>query len=258
VKEDHPDAHGELEGPAGPIGLTEHLAELRQRLITCLLALIGGFALCYALIDPIFVLLAEPLEAVVPPGTRLIFTSYPEAFFTYLKLALVSGIFVVSPVIMYQVWAFVAPGLYVHERRWAVPFVLASSFFFVAGGLFGYLVVFPAAFKFLASYANASLRLMPSVSEYFTLTVRLLLGFGIAFELPIVMVFLGLVGLVDAGMLRRNRKYALLLIFVTAAVLTPTPDILNQFLLAGPLMLLYEVSILLVWLVQRRKKTAGA
>lgn len=236
--------------------LTEHLAELRRRLIICFIAVFAGFGLCYALIGPIFAMLSRPLEEVLPPGTSLIFTSYPEAFFTYLKLALTCGIFIGSPVILYQIWAFVAPGLYEHEKRWTLPFVICSSFMFIGGGFFGYMVVFPAAFKFLAGYSGEGLRLLPSVSEYFTLTIRLLLGFGLAFELPVFMVFLGLIGLLDAHTLRKHRKYAILIAFLAAAILTPTPDVLNQILMAGPLLVLYELSIFLVWLVRAKRRKA--
>ncbi len=239
------------------ISLTEHLAELRNRLIISLLGVALASAACYLLIDPIFNLISDPLVAVLPPGTSLIFTSYPEAFFTYLKLALTAGVFVSSPLILYEIWAFVAPGLYEHEKKLAIPFVFFSSLFFVGGGLFGYLVVFPTAFKFLAQFTGESFKLMPSVSEYFTLSMRLLLGFGLAFELPVLMAFLGLLGIVNPAMLRKNRKYALLIIFVIAAILTPTPDVLNQILMAGPLILLYELSIWLVQLVSFRRKDSN-
>ncbi len=234
--------------------LTEHLAELRTRLIRSILAIVAGSCLSYAFIEPIFALLSKPLEEVVPPGTSLIFTSYPEAFFTYLKLALTCGIFIASPFILYEIWAFVAPGLYPHEKKWALPFVVFSSLFFVGGALFGYIVVFPAAFNFLASYAGQDLKLLPSVSEYFSLTVKLLLGFGAAFELPIFMVFMALIGVLDAKMLRKNRKYALLIIFILAAILTPTPDVVNQCLLAVPLLVLYEISIFFVALIGKRRE----
>ncbi len=233
--------------------LTEHLAELRTRLIRSIIAIVIGFCVCYAFIEPIFALLSKPLEEVVPPGTSLIFTSYPEAFFTYLKLALTCGIFIASPFILYEIWAFVAPGLYPHEKKWALPFVLFSSIFFIGGALFGYIVVFPAAFNFLASYAGQDLKLLPSVSEYFSLTIKLLLGFGAAFELPIFMVFMALIGVIDATMLRKNRKYALLIIFILAAILTPTPDVVNQCLLAAPLLVLYEISIFLVALIGKKR-----
>lgn len=239
------------------LSLTEHLAELRTRLIRSIAAVAGGFGICYAFIEPLFALLSRPLEEVVPPGTTLIFTSYPEAFFTYLKLALTCGIFLASPFILHEIWAFVAPGLYPHERKWALPFIICSSLFFIGGALFGYIVVFPAAFNFFAGYAGEDLKLLPSVSEYFSLTIKLLLGFGAAFELPIFMVFMALIGIINANMLRRNRKYALLIIFIIAAVLTPTPDVVNQCLLAAPLLVLYEISIILVSIIGRRRGRQG-
>ncbi len=251
----HSGSHTEREkGPEEvELSLTEHLKELRDRLIRSLIAVAVGFGICYAAIDTIFAVLSRPLIQVLPKGETMIFTSYPEAFFTYLKLALVCGIFVASPYILWQIWAFVAPGLYPNERRWAAPFVIVSSIFFIGGGLFGYMVVFPAAFNFLAGYAGEELKLMPSLSEYFTLAMRLLLGFGLAFELPIFMVFLSLIGLIDADMLRRNRKYALLIVFIIAAILTPTPDVVNQCLLALPLLVLYELSIWLIALIGRKR-----
>ncbi|MGB9712665.1 MAG: twin-arginine translocase subunit TatC [Dissulfurimicrobium sp.] len=238
--------------PFKELSLTEHLAELRRRIVVSLIAVAICSTLSYAFIEPIFAVLARPIEAVLPPGTSLIFTSYPEAFFIYLKLAITCGVFLASPIIIYEIWAFVVPGLYEHEKRLALPFVLLSTAFFVGGGLFGYFVAFPTAFKFLASYGNKYLRLMPNVSEYFSLTIHLLIGFGIAFELPVFIALLGVVGIIDAKMLQRNRKYAILINFILAAVLTPTPDILNQFMLAVPLMLLYEISIVLVWLIGKR------
>lgn len=239
--------------PFKELNLTEHLAELRQRIVVSLVAIAICSALSYIFIEPIFAVLARPLEAVLPPGTTLIFTSYPEAFFIYLKLAITCGVFLASPVILYEIWAFVAPGLYEHERHLALPFVFLSTTFFVGGGLFGYFVAFPSAFKFLASYGNNYLRLLPNVSEYFSLTIHLLLGFGIAFELPVFMALLGVVGIIDAKMLQKNRKYAILINFILAAILTPTPDIVNQLILAIPLMLLYEISIVFVWLIGKRR-----
>ncbi|NDY42106.1 twin-arginine translocase subunit TatC [Dissulfurirhabdus thermomarina] len=238
------------------LSLVEHLAELRQRLVRSLLAVAVGTGAAYAVIDPLFTVFSRPLLDVLPAGSALIFTSYPEAFFTYLKLAFTVGVFLASPFVLYQAWAFVAPGLYAHERRLALPFVVFGTLFFVGGGAFGYFAAFPAAFRFLAGYASDGLELLPSLGEYFSLVVRLLLAFGAAFELPLVMVLLALAGVVDARMLHRGRKYAVLLIFVAAAVLTPTPDVVNQCVLAGPLWLLYELSVGLVWLVGRRRRRA--
>ncbi len=151
-----------------------------------------------------------------------------------------------SPVIFLQIWRFVAPGLYHHEKKVLLPFVFISTCCFIAGAAFGYFVVFPPAFSFLLGYSSSFLDPMPAVSEYFSLAIRLLLAFGAVFELPVVMVFLGKIGVVDAPFLKKNRKYALLIAFVIAAILTPTPDVINQLLMAGPLVILYEVSIVAV------------
>lgn len=157
-----------------------------------------------------------------------------------------------SPVIFHQIWRFVAPGLYRHEKKVLLPFTMISTVCFLAGAAFGYFIVFPPAFRFLLGYASEILEPLPAVSEYFSLSLRLLIAFGIVFELPVVMVFLAKIGIVDSGFLRRNRKYALLMSFVVAAILTPTPDVVNQLLMAGPLIVLYEVSIVAVAVFARK------
>ena len=151
------------------------------------------------------------------------------------------------PVIFSQIWRFVAPGLFSHERRVVIPFSILSSICFIGGAAFGYFVVFPPAFKFLVGYNNEFLTSMPAVSEYFSLATRLLLAFGVIFEMPIFMVFLAKVGLIDVGFLNRNRKYSILINFIIAAILTPTPDVVNQLMMGIPLMVLYEISVLAVW-----------
>jgi sec-independent protein translocase protein TatC len=166
---------------------------------------------------------------------------------------LVCGVLLASPVIFLQIWRFVAPGLYHHEKKVLLPFTLISTLCFLAGAAFGYFVVFPPAFRFLVGYASETLEPLPAVSEYFSLSLRLLLAFGIVFELPVFMVFLAKIGMVDTPFLRRNRKYAVLISFVVAAILTPTPDVVNQLMMAGPLMVLYEVSILAVAAFARKK-----
>ncbi|MBU2537283.1 MAG: twin-arginine translocase subunit TatC [Proteobacteria bacterium] len=180
----------------------------------------------------------------------------PGRVFFYLKLSLVAGIFLASPVIFYQLWRFIAPGLYQHEKRVVLPFSMLSSLFFFGGAAFGYFVVFPPAFKFLLGYSNDFLSPMPTVKEYFSLCLRLLIAFGVIFELPIFMVLLAKMGVVSAAFLSKHRKYAILLSFVIAAILTPTPDVINQCLMAVPLIVLYEVSIVAVWLLGR-KRLAG-
>lgn len=157
-----------------------------------------------------------------------------------------------SPVIFYQIWRFIAPGLYRHERRVIVPFTLISTICFISGAAFGYFLVFPPAFKFLVGYNNDFLTSLPAVSEYFSLALRLLIAFGLIFEMPVMMVFLAKAGLVSVSFLNRNRKYAILINFIIAAILTPTPDIVNQMMMGIPLLVLYEVSVLAVWFFGRK------
>ena len=166
----------------------------------------------------------------------------PEAFFTYLKVSLLAGILLAVPVIMYEFWMFVAPGLYKNERRMLIPIALISSVFFVGGALFGYFIVFPYGFKFLLGFATETLRPLPSMKEYLSFATKLLLAFGFVFELPLVLTFLARLGLVSVSFLKRNRKYALLLFFAGSAILTP-PDVVTQIMMSVPLMILYEISI---------------
>lgn len=165
---------------------------------------------------------------------------------------MVAGILLAAPVIFSQIWRFVAPGLYKHEKKILIPFSLLSTVCFLGGAAFGYLVVFPPAFRFLVGYNNDYLTSLPGVSEYFSLATRLLLAFGAIFEMPILMVFLAKIGLVNVSFLNRNRKYAILINFIIAAILTPTPDVVNQMMMGIPLMILYEISVLAVWLFGRR------
>jgi sec-independent protein translocase protein TatC len=180
----------------------------------------------------------------MPTGGSLIFTTVAEAFFTYMKVAFIAGLILASPFVLYQIWAFVAPGLYQKEKRYVVPFVLGGSFFFALGILFGYFVAIPIGFKFLLGYATDFIKPMPSMKEYFSFTIKFLLVFGLVFEFPVVLVLLARIGVIDAKMMARRRKYAILLIFIFAAVMTP-PDLISQVLMALPLMGLYELSILL-------------
>jgi len=173
----------------------------------------------------------------------LVFTGLTEAFSAYLKVSLLTGIFIASPVVLYQIWSFVSPGLHEIEKRYVFPFVLFSTIFFVGGALFGYFVAFPSAFKYLMSFATETIRPLPSVKEYLSLSIGLLFAFGIVFELPLFVFFLTKIGVVDAKMLPSKRKYAIVIIFIVAAIVTPTPDAVNQLIMAVPLFLLYELSI---------------
>jgi sec-independent protein translocase protein TatC len=224
--------------------LTTHLQELRKRLVLSFIAVGAGFALCYAFSESIFDILSAPLLKMMPTGGSLIFTSVAEAFFTYMKVAFIAGLILASPFVLYQVWAFVAPGLYRHEKKYVIPFVLAGSFFFAIGILFAYYVALPVGFKFLLGFATDFIKPMPSMKEYLSFSIKFLLAFGLIFEFPVVLVLLARVGVVDAKTLARQRKYAILLIFIFAAILTP-PDIISQVILALPMIGLYELSILL-------------
>jgi sec-independent protein translocase protein TatC len=234
------------------IPFTSHLEELRNRLIKCLIAVGVGFVLSYGFKEILFKILVLPLVKVMAEGDHLIFTGLPEAFFTYLKVALLAGLMLASPVILYQFWMFVAPGLYKKERRLLGPIVLLSSFFFIAGALFGYFIVFPWGFKFFLGFATESIRPLPSMKEYLSFSAKLLLAFGLVFELPMVLTFLARLGIVSVDFLKKNRKYAVLLFFVGAAILTP-PDVVTQIMMAVPLMAMYELSIIGARLFGKKK-----
>jgi sec-independent protein translocase protein TatC len=194
-----------------------------------------------------------PLKAVMPEGDRLIFTNLPEMFFTYLKVAFLSGALLMAPFIFYQLWMFVAPGLYRNEKKLVIPFVVTSTILFLGGALFGYFVVFPFGFKFFIGFSNEYVKALPSVKEYFSFAIKLLFAFGIVFELPVVIFFLTKMGIVTPEVLRRKRKYAILLTFVLGAILTP-PDVITQCMMAGPLILLYEIGILVSVMARKKKE----
>jgi Tat protein translocase TatC len=170
--------------------LTSHLQELRKRLILSFIATGVGFVICYAFADSLFDLLAKPLMSMMPAGGTLIFTSVAEAFFTYMKVGFIGGVILASPFILYQIWAFIAPGLFRHEKRYVVPFVLGGSLFFTLGVLFGYYVAIPVGFRFLLGFASDLIKPMPSMKEYLTFTIKFLLAFGLVFEFPVVLVLL--------------------------------------------------------------------
>ena len=222
---------------------TSHLEELRKRLIICIGAVLVGFLGSYAFSEKIFSILVKPLKEELPPDSLLIFTGLPEAFFVYLKLSFFTGIFLASPIILWELWCFVAPGLYDHEKKYVYPFVTLSTLFFATGVLFGYYVVFPIAFKFFIGYSTEAIKPLPSIKEYLSFSCKMLLAFGIVFELPLFVLFLSKIGIVNEKMLRSKRKFAILGIFAGAAILTP-PDVVSQVLMALPLLVLYEISIL--------------
>lgn len=222
---------------------TAHLEELRSRLIKCFIAVAVGFFASYFFKEQIFQILTMPLIKAMKSGDHMIYTSLPEAFFTFLKAAFICGLMVASPVILYQFWMFVAPGLYDREKSLLLPIVLLSTIFFVGGALFGYFVVFPIGFDFFLSFATDTIRPLPSMREYLGFASKFLLAFGLVFELPLLITFLAKLGIVSVSLLTRFRKYAILAIFIIAAILTP-PDVVSQVLMAIPMMILYEVGVI--------------
>jgi sec-independent protein translocase protein TatC len=223
---------------------TSHLEELRTRLIRCCIAIAIGFSVSYAFKEKLFEILTRPLIRAMAPGGKLIYTGISEAFFTFLKVSLLSGILLAVPVIVFEFWMFVAPGLYRNERKIILPIVIISTFFFLGGALFGYFVVFPFGFKYLLSFGTDTIQPFPSMKEYLSISSTMLLAFGCIFELPMVITFLARLGIVSVDFLKTNRKYAVLIFFIVAAILTPTPDVISQIMMAVPLMALYEISIL--------------
>jgi sec-independent protein translocase protein TatC len=236
---------------------TQHLEELRKRLIYCAVAVGAGFLASYAFADQIFQVLCRPwLDALPKEQTvKLIATAPHEAFFTYMKVSFLAGLMLAVPVILYQLWRFIAPGLYENEKRAVLPVVFFSSFFFLGGALFGYFAVFPYGFKFFASYATDFITPMITTREFLTFTTRMLLGFGLVFELPIFAFFLAKLGLITAPLMRRMRKAAVVVIFIIAAAITPGPDIFSQLMMAGPLIILYEASVWIVHVFGRKEKS---
>jgi sec-independent protein translocase protein TatC len=229
--------------------LTAHLEELRWRLVKSIVAVAVGFVVAYNFADLIFAFLTRPLLALNLAGPQgdavhLIGTGVVEAFFTKLKVGMIAALFLASPVILYQLWQFVAPGLYDTEKHYARPFVFFGTFFFISGAWFCYQMVLPVGYRFfIAEYATIQVSPEIRISEYLSFTARMLLAFGATFELPVITFFLARLGLVTHQMMLRTVRYAILVIFIVAAVLTPGPDVASQLLMAGPLLVLYGLSI---------------
>ena len=235
------------------MSLTDHLVELRKRLVRCVIILFIGFGACYYYKDFIFDIVTRPLVHVLPKNSYLIYTGLTEAFFVYMKLAFFASLIITCPFIIYQIWKFISPALHSTEKKYVLPFVLFSTLLFISGVLFGYFIALPPAFEFFVSFNNRYLQSMISFSDYISLFVTFLLGFGLSFELPVFMFFLAKLGIVNSQMLSKQRKYAILVIFIVAAILTPSPDALSQILMAIPLMFLYEVSIFITKFAGKKK-----
>src|SRR3989442_14580040 len=239
--------------PADRMSFMEHLGELRTRIVRSLLALLVGTGVALAFSQKMVDYLARPIAEA---GHNLVFLALTEAFWVQMKVAMIAGLFIASPAVLWQVWAFISPGLYAKEKKYAAPFVVIGSLLFVLGGVFSRKVVTPYATQFLLSYARPGLQPMISIGSYIDFLLKFTLAFGLVFELPLAITLLARLGVVSAKTLAKNRKYAVLGAFIAGAVLTPTPDWFNQTLMAGPLILLYEVGILCARVFGRKPKPA--
>jgi sec-independent protein translocase protein TatC len=233
--------------------LLEHLEELRRRLIVALAALAGGFLACWAFAPRIFEFLARPIYRHLPAGTKLAYLGVTDPFMLYVKVAALAGAFLAAPVVLYQLWRFVAPGLYRREKSYAAPFVVSGSLLFLAGGAFAYYVAFPFAVEFLLRM-GADFQPVITVERYLRFLMTIILGLGLMFELPMAILLLAQLGVVTPRGLLRNFRWAVLVIFVVAAIITPTSDIVNLLLFAVPAMLLYLLGIGAAALVVRRRR----
>jgi sec-independent protein translocase protein TatC len=236
------------------MSLVQHLGALRRCLVHSTIAIVVGMSITLYYSKELFHLLTRPLEKVLPSGSHFITTTPFESYMVYLKTSLLAGFFIAAPYIALQVWRFVSPGLYKKERRTILPIAILSGFFFVIGALFGYFFVFPTGFKFVVDIlSDTSILFMPKMDDYFSFSTKFLLAFGVTFELPLIMLLLARLGLIRYRHIHKFRKYAIVVIFIVAGVLTPGPDVLSQFMMATPLLVLYELGGLFAYLFGKKK-----
>jgi sec-independent protein translocase protein TatC len=248
-----PDEPEDEEPAEGRMTFLEHLDELRKRITHAVVALFVGFLIAFAFIEQIWLFVFARLTADVPGG-RLIFTEPGEAFFLYLKMAAIAGVLISSPYVMYQVWLFIAPGLYANEKKLAVPFVFFATALFLGGAAFSHYLLFPAAWKFFAGFSNEFLEFTPRVEPVWSLYVKLLLAMGVVFQLPMLMFVLARFGVVTARFLLRNFKYAILIFVIIAAIITPDASVIPQLIMAGSMTVLYILSIGVVWVFAKKRE----
>jgi sec-independent protein translocase protein TatC len=245
---------------ARSMSLLAHLEELRKRIVLSVFGVMIGFLLCWSFADRIFGLMQQPIINALRHhglGGGLVYLNPTEPFNLYLEVALVAGLFAASPFVFYQLWLFIAPGLYRTEKRYVLPFLLGTVGLFIAGGLFGYKMVYPASLDFLIGYGQR-FQPMITIGEYTKLFVTITLGLGLIFEMPILVFFLALMRIITARWMWRNLRYSILVIFIIAAIVTPTADVLNMCLFAAPMVALYAISIGVAWLVgSKHRRGAG-
>jgi sec-independent protein translocase protein TatC len=240
------------------MGFLDHLEELRQRLIYSAIAVAVGFFACWGYREKIYAFMQRPImDALKANGMsdKLVYLNPVEPFNLYLKIAALAGLFLTSPFVLYQVWMFISPGLYRNERRYVIPFMISTIALFTSGGYFGYRIVYPRALDFLIDFGK-QFQPMITIGEYTSLFMSIVLGMGLIFEMPILIFFLALMGIVSAGFMLKNFRYAILIIFIIAAIVTPTPDVLNMCIFAAPMVGLYGISIGIAWLVHPKQRNA--
>jgi len=240
-------------GLGGRMSFLEHLDELRRRLIWSVASVGLGFSVTIFFVNEIFAFIMRPMQQLLPTGQRMIYTDPGEAFGLEIKVALIAGLLLASPMVFTQLWLFVAPGLYSHEKKWALPFIAMSSFFFVVGAAFAHYVVFPIVWVFFVNFTNDFMTFMPRVEPAFSMYLRLVLALGITFQLPTLVLFLARMGMVTPRFMIRNFKFAMLLIVIAAAVLSPDGGGIGMLAMGGPVILLYVLSIGLAWAFGRKK-----
>jgi sec-independent protein translocase protein TatC len=234
----------------------EHLEELRARLLWSILSIAVALGMCWSWSAEILHFVMRPLKTALPNVT-FITTGPTEAFSLHMKAAFFGGVFLAAPFVLYQIWAFISPGLHAHERRYAIPFVVLGSASFLAGGVFGHLVLFPATFRFLGQYAVGDIQYFPRLSEYFSFYFWFVVGLGLVFQLPLVILVLSRLGLVTPGFLIRKFKFAVLGAFVVSAIVTPSADVVNQTMLAAPILGLYLLGVLIAWVFGKDRRLDG-
>src|SRR6195256_1310772 len=244
--------------PMQTMGFLDHLEELRRRIVYSIAAVAVGFGICWWKVERIYDVMQRPImDALRANGLaeKLVYLNPTEPFNLYLKVAALAGLFLTSPFVLYQVWMFISPGLYRNEKRYVVPFMVSTITLFTAGGYFGYKIVYPAALDFLIRFGK-QFKPMITISEYTSLFLSIVLGMGLIFELPILVFFLSLMGIVSPGFMWKNFRYSILVIFIVAAIVTPTTDILNMCIFAAPMIALYALSIGIAYLVHPKQRAA--
>jgi|SRR5262245_7460039 len=247
------DAEDDELDAGGRMSFLEHLDELRKRIIYTLLSVLAGFVIAIFFVYDIFDFVMRPMQRLLPPGGTLVYTDPTEAFMLMIKIALIAGLIIASPLVFTQVWLFVAPGLYAHEKKFAIPFVIMSSVLFVLGAAFSHYVVFPITWRFFVGFTTDILTFMPRVEPAFSIYLRLILALGITFQLPTLVLFLARMGVVTPRFMIRNFKYAVLLIVIAAAVLSPDGGGVGMIAMGGPVIVLYILSIGLAWIFGKKR-----